>query len=123
MGDDFVTYGFPFVDIDAGGSVRGMIDGVEKVIAQLPPDVKVIPGHGPVSNLEDMRKFVAMLKETTAVVDAAIKQGKTLDQMKQEKILDKWQKWSGDFIKTDTYIETVYNDLTGSKPGGFVQHN
>ncbi len=123
MGDDFVTYGFPFVDIAAGGSVRGMIDGVEKVIAQLPPDVKVIPGHGPVSNLDDVRRYLAMLKETTAVVDAAIKQGKTLDQMKQEKILDKWQKWSGDFIKTDTYIETVYNDLTGSKPGGFVKHN
>ena len=44
MGDDFVTYGFPFVDLAAGGSVKGLTDGVESVIAQLPPDVKVIPG-------------------------------------------------------------------------------
>jgi hypothetical protein len=43
--------------------------------------------------------------------------------MKQEKILDKWQSWSGPFIRTDTYLETVYNDLTGSKSSGFVKHN
>jgi len=41
MGDDFVTYGFPFIDVDSGGSINGMIDGVEKVIAQVPPDVKI----------------------------------------------------------------------------------
>src|SRR5690242_11132534 len=32
MGDDFVTYGFPFIDVDSGGSIDGMIDGVEKVL-------------------------------------------------------------------------------------------
>jgi cyclase len=37
MGDDFVTYGFPFIDVDSGGSINGMIDAVEKVIAQLDP--------------------------------------------------------------------------------------
>src|SRR5207302_6632938 len=50
MGDDFVTYGFPFIDVDSGGSIDGMIDGVEKVIAQVPADVKIIPGHGPISS-------------------------------------------------------------------------
>ena len=49
MGDDFVTYGFPFIDVESGGSINGMIEGVEKVMAQVPADVKIIPGHGPVS--------------------------------------------------------------------------
>src|SRR5204862_5127790 len=40
MGDDFVTYGFPFIDVDSGGSINGMIDGVEKVISQVPAAVK-----------------------------------------------------------------------------------
>ncbi len=123
MGDDFVTYGFPFIDVDAGGSVEGMIEAVEKVIAQLPPDVKVIPGHGPLSNLDDMRKFVTMLKETKAVVEKNIKAGKTLEQMKKEKVLEPWQKWSGDFISTDAFIETLYNSLTGKKNVGFTKHN
>src|SRR5664279_5472123 len=65
MGDDFVRYGFPFIDVTSGGSVQGMIAAMEKVSSQLPADVKVIPGHGEVSNLDDVRAFVKMLKETS----------------------------------------------------------
>ncbi len=123
MGDDFVTYGFPFIDLAGGGSVEGMIVAAEYVIAKLPTDVKVIPGHGTISNLDDVRKFVDMIKETRSVVEKAIKAGETLDQMKQEKILEAWKNWSGDFISSDAFIETLYNDLTGKKSGEFIKHN
>ena len=122
MGDDFVRYGFPFIDLNAGGSVGGMIAAMEEVIPKLPPDVKVIPGHGAVSNLDDVRDYVKMLKETRAAVQAGIQQGKTLDQLKQEKVLDPWKKWSGDFINSDAFIETIYNDSTG-KAGTYLKHN
>ncbi len=49
MGDDFVRYGFPFIDWASGGSVEGMIAAMEEVLPKLPPDVKVIPGHGEIS--------------------------------------------------------------------------
>src|ERR1044072_3953008 len=123
MGDDFVTYGFPFIDLAGGGSVEGMIIAAEYVIANLPADVKVIPGHGTVSNLDDVRKFVAMLNETRGAVEQAIKAGKTLDRMKREMVLEAWKQWSGDFISTDAFIETLYNDLTGKKSGEFIKHN
>jgi cyclase len=122
MGDDFVRYGFPFIDVNAGGSVQGMINAMEKAAAQLPPDVKVIPGHGQLSTLDDVRAFTTMLKETSAVVQKALDEHKTLDQMKKDKILDPWQKWSGQFINTDAFIETLYNSLTNTK-GEFRQHN
>ncbi len=92
MGDDFVRYGFPFIDVGSGGSVQGMIAAMEKAAALLPSDVKVIPGHGALSTLDDVREFVKMLKETSAVVEKALKDHKTLDQMKQEKILAPWEK-------------------------------
>jgi len=123
MGDDFVTYGFPFIDVESGGSINGMIDGVEKVIGQVPADVKVIPGHGPVSSLDDVRAYLKMLKETRDVVQKAITEGKTLDQMKQAKLLDPWKKYSGDFIKEGAFLETLYNSLTGQKNGKFLKHN
>lgn len=123
MGDDFVRYGFPFIDVDSGGSVKGMIAAIEKVIPQLPADVKVIPGHGALSTLDDVRSYLAMLKDTTAVVEKALAQGKTLDQMKQEKILAPWDRWSGDFISTDTFLETLVNSLTGKHHAGFVRHD
>ena len=122
MGDDFVRYGFPFIDVASGGSVQGMIEAMEKASAQLPPDVKVIPGHGALSNLDDVREFVKMLKETSAAVQKALDEHKTLDQMKQEKILEPWKKWSGGFLDSDKFIETLYNSLTGKK-GEFVKHN
>src|SRR5579871_2869625 len=123
MGDDFVTYGFPFIDVESGGSIDGMIDGVEKVIAHVPPDVKIIPGHGPVSTIDDVKAYLAMLKGTRDAVAKEIKAGKTLDQMKQAKLLDPWKRYSGDFVNEDTFIETLYNSLTGQKNQKFVKHN
>jgi len=121
MGDDFVRYGFPFIDVTSGGSVQGMIDAVEKATAQLPADVKVIPGHGAISNLDDVRAYTKMLKETSAAVQRSIQEKKTPDQMKKEKILQPWAKWSGSFINEDTFIDTLYNSLTGH--GAFLKHN
>ena len=123
MGDDFVTYGFPFIDVDAGGSINGLIDGVEKVIAQVPPDVKIIPGHGAVSNLDDVKAYLKMLKATRDLVAQAVKDGKTLDQMREAKLLEPWKKYSGDFVTQDVFLETLYNSLTGQKNGMFVKHN
>ena len=56
------------------------------------------------------------------MVENALKAHKTLEQMKQEKILEPWKKWSGDFVNADAFIETLYNSFTGTK-GEFVQHN
>jgi glyoxylase-like metal-dependent hydrolase (beta-lactamase superfamily II) len=123
MGDDFVTYGFPFIDVDSGGSIDGMIDGVEKVIAQVPADVKIIPGHGPISTVAEVRPYLDMLKGTRDVVAKAITDGKTLEQMKQAKLLDPWKKYAGDFISADVFLETLYNSLTGQKNGKFIKHN
>lgn len=122
MGDDFVTYGFPFIDILGGGSVEGMISTCEQVIRQLPADVKVIPGHGGVSTLDDLRSYVTMLKETRAAVQKQIKAGKTVEQIKQAKVLDPWKKYSGEFVTADIFIETLYNDLTGKKAGKLLPH-
>jgi cyclase len=122
MGDDFVRYGFPFIDVASGGSVQGMIAAMEKVSAELPPDVKVIPGHGALSNLDDVRAYVNMLKETSAAVQKGIDAHQTLAQMQQAKILEPWSKWSSDFLDQNKFLETLYNSLTGTK-GEFIQHN
>jgi cyclase len=122
MGDDFVRYGFPFIDVAAGGSVQGMIAACEKSIAQLPADVKIIPGHGALSTPDDVRVYVKMLKETSAAVDAALKAHKSLDQMKKDKILAPWSKFSSEAQNEDVFTETLYYSLTNT-PGPFVKHN
>lgn len=123
MGDLFVRYGFPFIDITSGGSSAGMIAALEDAAKRLPADVKVIPGHGALSTIDDVRAYVTMLKETRAAVAAGVKAGKSVDQLKQEKVLARWQSYSGDFITTDPFIETLYAELTGKGGAGFVKHN
>jgi glyoxylase-like metal-dependent hydrolase (beta-lactamase superfamily II) len=123
MGDDFFNGGmFPFIDLDSGGSVQGMIAGDEKVLAEVPDDVKIIPGHGPLGTKDDLRKFITMLKETSAAVAAGIKQHRTLDQLKKEKVLAKWDSFGQSFINTDTFTEILYDSLTKQPTGPKNSH-
>lgn len=114
MGDEFIRYGFPFIDVNSGGSVQGMIAACERAAAEFPPDVKVIPGHGAVATLDDVREYTKMMKDTTTAVQSALAAHKTLDEMKAEKILASWQKYSGNFVNTDAFIETIYYSLKGA---------
>jgi glyoxylase-like metal-dependent hydrolase (beta-lactamase superfamily II) len=115
MGDDFVTYGFPFVDAASGGSVSGMIAGVEGALVMVPADVKIIPGHGPLSTPADVRKFLNMLKETRALVMEAARQGQTVDAIKKDHLLAKYEDLGKGFIKTDAWIDLLYAEVTQKK--------
>lgn len=111
MGDDFFNGTFPFVDSDNGGSIKGLLADLDKVLTMLPDDVKVIPGHGPLSDKPGLRKFADSLKGTWDAVAAGVKAGKTLDQLKQEKVLAQWDAMGQGFIKTDAWIEKLYGEM------------
>ncbi|MDE3169440.1 MAG: MBL fold metallo-hydrolase [Acidobacteriota bacterium] len=113
MGDIFVRYGLPFSDIRAGGSIQGMIAACEKVSEMLPADAKVIPGHGDLASVDDVRAYTKMLNDTMAVARKALAAHKTLEQMKQENILAPWADKAKGFVKADTFIEELYYSLTG----------
>ncbi len=110
MGDDFFNGMYPFVDTDNGGSVRGMLAAVDKVLSTLPDDAKVIPGHGALSDKAGLRAFAEALRGTTKAVATALAAGKTLDQMKAENILAPWDSWGKGFIKTNAWLETLVNE-------------
>ncbi|HUA01013.1 MAG TPA: MBL fold metallo-hydrolase [Candidatus Aquilonibacter sp.] len=115
MGDIFVRYGFPFIDVNGGGSVQGMIRACDQALANFPADTKVIPGHGALASMDDLRAYDQMLKDTTAAVQKELMGGKTLAQMKDEKILAPWQKLSGNFVNSDAFLDEIYNSLTAQK--------
>lgn len=112
MGDNFFNGAFPVVDLDNGGSVAGIIAVAEKVASMIPSDAKVIPGHGPLGDRDALKRFAAMLRETSAAVAAAVAAGKTLDQIKSENILGPWgATWGNGYIKTDRWAELLVADL------------
>ena len=115
MGDDFFATGFPFVDLDSGGSVRGLIGAIDEVLPQIPPDAKVIPGHGSLQTVADLKKFRNRLDEIVALVARGLKSGKTVEQMQKEKLLAAYEDWNWQFVKADQFIAVVARDLTQRK--------
>ena len=112
MGDNFFFNRFPFVDLESGGSVEGLTKNIADVIAKLPADVKIIPGHGPLSTLDDLRRYHQMLLTTTDIVRQKMTAGKTLEQIKTEGLPDEWKNWGTGFIKTDIWLQTIHTSLS-----------
>ena len=112
MGDDFFSGQFPFVDIDSGGDVEGLIKNIGVVVDQVPNDVKVIPGHGPISALDDLKAYHNMLIKTTGLVRKRMAAGESLDQIKEEGLPKQWEEWGGGFISTERWIETIHRSLS-----------
>ncbi len=114
MGDDFFSGRFPFVDLSSGGSVQGLVVAVRSVLEQLPPDVKIIPGHGPLSGREDLEAYLEMVEESLGLVSAGIEAGRGLKELQAEGMPDRWADWGGGFINSDRWIEILYRSLQGS---------
>lgn len=112
MGDDFFAGGFPFVDLESGGNVEGLTKNIADILGKLPAGTKLIPGHGPVSSVDDLKLYHRMLVETTDVVRKKMAAGKTVEQIKSEGLPDEWKAWGTGFIKTDVWLEAVYNSLS-----------
>ncbi len=60
-GDMFVRYGLPFIDQNNGGSLDGMIDALSEIASLIDQDTIIIPGHGQLSNRDDLLDFRNML--------------------------------------------------------------
>ena len=110
-GDNYFAGMFPFVDLKNGGNIENLPGIIGRIIDELPADVKIIPGHGPLSTLDDLKTYRKMLIETTQVVRQQMDAGKTLDEIKAAG-LPGWEEWGNGFIKTPFWIELIHTSLS-----------
>jgi cyclase len=108
MGDEFFAGRFPFVDLESGGTVQGLTENVGKVLAEIPANAKVIPGHGPLSTVEDLKNFHRMLVETTDAVRKGMAAGKTLKEIQAAGLPEAWKEYGSGFINTENWIATIH---------------
>lgn len=111
MGDDYFSGMFPFVDLESGGSVVKLIESLDVILGQIPADAKIIPGHGPVTGVPELRKFRAMLEEAVGAVRKGLASGKSVEQLKKENVLAPWAPWGSGFVKADFFLDVVAKDL------------
>ena len=116
LGDMFFFEMFPAVYSEGGGNIRQLARSLDKILVDIPVDGIVIPGHGRLATMQDLKNYVATLKDSIAIVDAKIKEGKTLEQMQSEKVLGKYDALaSGGAQTTDQYLAMLYKLLSSDK--------
>jgi len=126
-GDVLDTTRFPVIDLDNGGSIQGEIDALNRLIdLAIPPTpfiykgvgTYVIPGHGRICEQQDVVDFRDMVVVVRDVIADLIKQGKTLDQIKEARPALPYERrygaQSGSWT-TNMFVEAIYKSLTAKK--------
>jgi cyclase len=114
MGDIFFNGLYPFIDLDGGGTIQGMIAAVEMGVGIANPETQVIAGHGPLSDLNGLREYLAFLTSARDNVQALIDQGMSLQQVVEARPTAEWDEILGKvWITPEQLVTFIYNSLTG----------
>ena len=107
-GDSFVTYGYPYVDLNDGGSFKGFINVLSQIIAISNEQTKIIPGHGPVCNVGDVITLKNILQEHYDITEKGFIEGLSVEQI-MAKIKSELQGPGN--IKKEDFITNIIYDL------------
>ena len=112
LGDVFFTDGYPFIDLSSGGSIEGVIQAVERVLAMADADTKLMPGHGSLGSLTDLRAYRDMLTTARDRIRKLATEGNSVEQVVAARpTADLDERWGQSFIKPDQFIRLVYDSL------------
>ncbi len=114
MGDTFFNGLYPFIDLESGGNVDGVIDAALKGMSIGDADTKVIPGHGPLASKSDLQDYHDMLVAVRDGVAAMIGDGKTLEEVQAAKPSAAYDATANriGFLTPEQFVASVYNSLS-----------
>ncbi|UCC73210.1 MAG: MBL fold metallo-hydrolase [Gemmatimonadota bacterium] len=116
MGDVYWSSAYPFIDYSAGGSIDGVIAAVQRVLATVDDDTKIIPGHGPLSNKAELGEYLGMLVGVRDAIVAEIAEGRSVEEVIAASPTAEWdEEWGEGYLNPETFTRIVYAGLTWSK--------
>lgn len=112
MGDCYFNGMYPFIDLSSGGNVDGVIAAANQVLEIAGNDTKIIPGHGPLSGVTELREYRDMLVAMRKKIHGMVEQGRTQGQIIAAKpSADYDEKWGGGFMQPDVWVGIVAKSL------------
>ena len=115
MGDIYFNGMYPFIDTSSGGTVAGVIAACDRVIAISDDKTKIIPGHGPLSNRQELKAYRDMLEAVSGRVRAMIAEGKKLEEIVAAGVSKDFdEKWGKGFIPAPKFAEMLTRNLLAS---------
>ncbi len=112
-GDVVFAEMYPFIDLDSGGSVAGVIAAVDRMLALADGATRIIPGHGKVTDRAGLAAYREMLAVTSKRVRDLVAAGKSVDEVlaaRPNADYDAKQAW--DFITAERYLRILYRDAS-----------
>ena len=123
-GEIFSPENYPLIDLQRGGSVQGLLDGLNYMLDLIIPEFRteggtfVVPAHGRVADNADVAYYRDMLTIIRDRIQDMMKKGMTLDQIKAAKPTEDWDprigKTTGAWT-TDMFVEAIYKSLSAKK--------
>jgi cyclase len=112
VGDIFSNDFYPIIDLTSGGSINGMIDSVNRILAQIDHETKIVPGHGPVATRADLQAYRDMLVQVRQRIQQLIAEGKTMDEaVAAAPTKDFDAKWGRGYVTPDVFTKLVFSSL------------
>jgi glyoxylase-like metal-dependent hydrolase (beta-lactamase superfamily II) len=115
-GDFYRSVQYPNIDRANGGTLKGMIEGLGRIVELSGPATKIIPGHGPTVDRQAVAAHRDMIVAARDRVGALAKQGQTQEQVVAAKPLADFDaKVSQPGTTGDRFVGQLYAELTGAK--------
>ncbi len=119
MGDIFFNGMYPYIDVDFGGDIRGMVRAVDEVLAHTNETTVFIPGHGPLAARSELQAFGDMLRTVQDRLEAMIAKGMSREEAvaaRPTSDLDAHWAREGSFMQPDVWVGLVYDGM--ARAGG-----
>lgn len=123
-GDVFSTESYPVIDLEAGGSYSGIVEGLNRLVDMIIPvygqdgGTKVVPGHGRLSGLGDVLDYRQMVLVVRDRINAMLDEGMTLEQAQAAKpTYDYDPVYGGGFLSPEQFVEAAYRSLSRERDG------
>lgn len=115
MGDTFFNGMYPFIDVDSGGSIAGLISAADHVLTMADEETKIIPGHGPIAGKAELQAYREMLVQVESKISTLLKAGKNAEEIAaQWPTADFDEDWGGGFLGADVWVNIVISSIKQS---------
>jgi len=115
-GDLYLSNGFPLTDSFHGGTIDGTIAAIGELIGLIDDTTRVVPGHGPISNRQELQTFRQMLEVSRDRIAALIADGKTLEEVIAADTTAGLYTRGESWIRGESFVRSVYADLARALP-------
>lgn len=113
---------YPIIDLERGGSIQGLLDGINRIIDLIFPEFRsqggtmVVPGHGRICDLTEVAYYRDMVTMIRDRIRHAIEKGMTLEEVKAARLTFDFDPVYGRQPgSADRFVQSVYRSLSEGK--------